>query len=57
MIKRIRVAFSAKDVEDFFVRFEQTAAVIPVSNIFNYDGRNLRDNPGAVKQCFGSAFV
>jgi hypothetical protein len=57
LIKRIRVALSAKDVEDFFVRFEQTAAGIPVSNIFNYDGRNLRDNPGAVKQCFGSAFV
>ncbi len=52
LIKRIRVALSAKDVEDYFVRFKQTAAGIPASNIFNYDEKNLRDHPGAVKVIF-----
>jgi hypothetical protein len=52
LVKRSRAAVSVKDVEDFFDRFEKTAAGIPASNVFNYDETNLRDNPGAVKAIF-----
>ncbi len=42
LIKRSRAALSVADVEDFFNRFEVTAADIPPENIYNYDETNLR---------------
>jgi hypothetical protein len=39
-------------VNDFFDRFEKTAAGIPPENIYNCDETNLQDNPGAKKAIF-----
>jgi hypothetical protein len=37
---------SADIVNDFFDRYEHSAAGVHPDNVFNYDETNLRDNPG-----------
>jgi hypothetical protein len=43
-------------VNDFFDRFEQTAAGIPPENIWNCDETNLQENPGTVQCCLIHVF-
>jgi hypothetical protein len=52
LIKRSRAALSHEEVNNFFDRFELTAAGIPPENMFNCDETNLQENPGAVKAIF-----
>jgi hypothetical protein len=46
LIKRSRAMLSADIVNDFFDRYEHSAAGVHPDNVFNYDETNLRDNPG-----------
>ena len=51
-IKRAKGEVSPEIVEDFFARYEVTAAGIPPENVFNYDESNLTNNPGKSKALF-----
>jgi hypothetical protein len=42
LIKRSRAAVSAAEINNFFDRFEKTAAGIPPENLFNFDETNLQ---------------
>ena len=52
LLRRSKAAVSPQIVNEFFDRFEKVAAGVPPKNIFNYDEKNLQDDPGVKKAIF-----